>query len=282
MSGAFLERLQSSVSWLTKRVGHDSAAVRMFRPPYETFLEAASGGRGIPWEINGESFRIDPRHRHRMGHEYEPEVAAAICERLSPGMTFVDVGANVGVYALQMARVVGPRGRVVAFEPNPAALQCLTRHVRLNGFEDRVTIVPLAVGIRAGTATLFTNVADGMSRLDEPNPFLRSTQSVSTRVESLDNYFDTEGQDPDVLLIDVEGYEIDVLAGARRLIERSRRKLSIFVEMHPAAWDWGTSGTDARGLLAELGLRPVPLTGQSDPLEEYGSVELVASPGSHA
>ncbi|HTW87784.1 MAG TPA: hypothetical protein VMD75_07240, partial [Candidatus Binataceae bacterium] len=60
-------------------------------------------GRGIPWEINGEVFRIDPHQRHRLGHDYDAAVAQFLARRVQRGDLCFDIGANVGVYALQFA-----------------------------------------------------------------------------------------------------------------------------------------------------------------------------------
>src|SRR5437588_777391 len=64
----------------------------------------------------------------------EPHVQSAVCELLKPGATFCDVGANLGFFSLLAARLVGPYGRVYAFEPDPQARQWLeeaSRHNRL-------------------------------------------------------------------------------------------------------------------------------------------------------
>ena len=81
---------------------------------------------------------------------------------------------------------------------------------------------------------------------------------------------------PDCILIDIEGFEIAALKGARRLITGQRGKLALIVEMHPDLWDSAaTPRSDVDALLAELRLRPMPLTGQMDPLTERGVVHLI-------
>jgi len=256
-------------------VGRDSSPIRFLRPVYEAFLWVASRREGVPWLINGEVFRIDPRERRRLGHDYEREVAILLKERIRLGMTFVDVGANVGAYVLQAARLVGPTGRVIAFEPNPLAQGVLKRHVEMNGFIDRVTIVPVAVGSEIGTATLFAESADGMTRLERANPNLTKASPLATTVDTLDRYFDGSSEDPDAVLIDVEGFETAVLIGARTMVKRARENMLIIVEMHPAAWQPPHARRqDIEALLNDLGVFARPLTGQLDALAEHGNVEL--------
>ena len=257
-------------------IGRDSHIVRAIRPVYENLLEAATFGRGIEWQINGEAYRIDPHQRHRLGSSYDAPVAKFLRERVRPGSLCVDVGANVGVYVLQFARWSGPDGRVIAFEPNPGARKVLERHVTLNGLRDRVEIVPVAVGASGGSAVMFAAGADGMSRLGTPNPVIAErAMPIDVPIVSLDEYFVNAVRDPDWLLIDIEGFELATLDGARDLLARCTGRLGIVVEMHPSAWmaEEGSRDT-AQRLLAELSLRAIPLTGKVDPLAEHGLVHL--------
>src|SRR6266487_3972549 len=75
----------------------------------------------IPAESRNASLVLD---------RYEPEVAAKLKELLRPGMTFCDVGANLGVFALYAARLVGPGGQVFAFEPIPNNYRVLEQNLR--------------------------------------------------------------------------------------------------------------------------------------------------------
>ena len=254
--------------------GRESWLVRRLRPTYAALLDL--GGRGVEWEINGERFRVDPRYRHRLGHSYDAPAARFIRERVRPGAVCVDVGANVGVYVLQFARWSGPAGRVVAFEPNPEARRVLARHVGLNGFAERVEVIEAAVGDARGEATLYAAGVEGMSRLGAPNALLKArARPLRVPVVTLDDFCRARDLRPDWLFIDIEGFELSALAGARRLVRERGAALHLVVEMHPNVWDTaGATRDTAAALLDELGLRPVPLTGQRDPLGEHGLVYL--------
>lgn len=267
--------LQATARRVSGLLGRESRLVSGLRPAYESLLEMLSGGRGTEWEINGEVYRVDPRQRRRLGQHYDAPVARFIRERIRPGAVCVDVGANVGVYVLQFARWAGPAGRVVAFEPNPAARAVLNRHVALNGLASRVEVVPAAVGAARGEATLYAAGEDGMSRLGEPNELIAGRVSeISVPVVTLDEFCEERALEPDWLFIDIEGFEFAALAGARRLLRRGNNT-HVVVEIHPDVWpSAGTTRAGAEQLLAEHGLRPVPLTGQTDPLGEHGIVHL--------
>lgn len=268
--------LQKTASKTGAWLGRESLLVRSLRPAYETLLEWTSKGCGIPWEINGVTYRIDPRYRHRMGSNYDSPVAAFLRARIKPGAVCIDVGANVGVYILQFAYWAGPTGRVVAFEPNPAAREVLLRHVLMNELAERVTIVSAAVGATSGEAVLYAADVAGMSRLGKANPAIADRVSeIKVPLLTLDEYCTAAGLEPDWLFIDIEGFEIAALQGARQLIQSRREKLGLVVEMHPDVWDTAnTSRPDAEAVLRELGLRARPLGNQRDPLGEHGLVLL--------
>lgn len=268
--------LQTTARRASGLLGRESWLVRRTRPVYESFLAWSGRGKGIPWAINGVTYRVDPHYRHRLGQNYDAPVAAFLRERVKPGALCLDVGANVGVYVLQFAHWSGPSGRVVAFEPNPSARVVLENHVRMNGLAERVLIVPAAVGERSGEDILYAAEADGMSRLGEPNQALAgSVSEITVPLVTLDEYCEANALKPDWLFLDIEGFEIAALAGARELIRRRQGEMGIIVEMHPNVWNSAnTTRARAESLLDELGLRPVALTGQSDPLGEHGLVHL--------
>jgi FkbM family methyltransferase len=257
-------------------LGRDSRMVRVLRPLYESLLDVIFLGRGVPWVINGVAYRVDPHFRDRFGHTYDVPVAEFLRERVKPGDLCFDVGANVGVYVLQFAQWSAPNGRVIAFEPNPRTREALLRHTALNHLTGRVEIVPAAVAAASGTATLYAAGSDGMSRLGAPNVLLESrTAEISVSVVTLDEFCLDRNLYPRWLLVDIEGFEIAALRGARQLITRRGPDLGIVVEMHPNVWhSAGTDRRDVEAVLSELGRRPRGLTGQSDPLGEHGLVFL--------
>ena len=270
------ELAKSKGSQLSSRFGRDAAAVRWARPVYDSIVGWIAGNRGVNWSINGIDYRIDIQHRSRMAHEYEPPVADFLRDLIKPGFLCFDVGANVGVYALQFCQWSAPSGRVVAFEPSPAARRVLERHVAMNRLKDRVQIVPAAVGSHEDQAVFFAAGADGMSRLETPNPALaHQSQALTVPVVTVDGFVATTGNVPDLILIDVEGFELAVLEGCRQIITSRRRKTHLVVEMHPSLWPSAhSSGEKMAAFLSEMQLRPRCLTGQQSPLEEYGLVYL--------
>lgn len=146
-----------------------------------------------------------------------------VSELVRPGDTVVDVGANIGYYALLAARIVGPRGRVLAFEPEPDNLVELRMNIERNGL-GMVEIRPVAVGAQAGTVSFLRGINGGVTGGAADD----GASTVQVPMVALDDVL--EGP-VGMIKIDVEGYEGEVLAGARRVIERCKPRL--FVEIHP-------------------------------------------------
>ena len=220
-----------------------------------------TGGRGLPCTLpGGERVRALPEHRYLSWNHQE---YAAFKEAISPGMVALDVGANVGAYSMLLGQWVGGAGRVFAFEPSPPAFNGLVRHLSLNGLAGVVRPIEAAVGEREAQAEFLMRGTGGEGRLAAPDE--RGPARMKVPVVTVDGFCAREGIDPDFIKIDVEGWELAVLRGARETIRRRGRALALFVEMHPSAWP--LLGTSRESLLDELRvqrLAPESLSGAGD------------------
>jgi FkbM family methyltransferase len=173
-------------------------------------------------------------------------------------MAALDVGANVGAYALLLGQWVRPGGRVYAFEPAAQAFTGLSRHVALNGLGGTVVPVNAAAAAATGTAAFAVDGISGANRLGS------GTATVAT--VTIDDFCAREGIDPAVIKIDVEGAELDVLRGARETIRRAGAGLTLLVEMHPTVWgEMGIAREEVQAELERQGLRAEPLRPVADP-----------------
>lgn len=247
----------------------------VFERLYASLLWHASGHRGVKWTLPSQVLRIDPRCRWIRHADYEARVVEYFRSCVRPNQCCLDAGAHVGFYALQMALWTAPEGRVHAFEPNPTARDVLETNVRLNGLASRVIVEPAAVGAARGRATLHdAHDTSGLSRLGSPNPASHGDGAmVEVQVVTIDDYCRAHGIRPNWLLIDVEGAELDALSGARQLL--TDPTLSVVVELHEDLWQSpGATREKFTALVAAAGRTIVPLTGQTDPLAQYGTVAL--------
>jgi FkbM family methyltransferase len=162
------------------------------------------------------------------GVMYEPGATAAMCAVLKPGSVFVDVGANTGYFSVLAGLLVGPLGRVVAFEPNPDVRARLERHLELNGLTDRVVVSDAALGSREQNDARFyiscCDSNDGLSSLSRSavgfgSGALRTEITTSVRVRTFDAVAEQLGLGRiDLMKVDVEGGEYDVFAGMSRTL----------------------------------------------------------------
>jgi len=175
----------------------------------------------------------------------EAHILRALLESLRPGDSALDVGANIGVHAIFMAKKAGERGKVYAVEPEPTTCGILRENVRLNRLKN-VVALPLAFGAATGEGEL----SSGMTARNAYN--LRgSGQSLGQRVQIMrgDDLFRSRGWTvPAVVKIDVEGFEGQVLEGLRDTIRQSECRI-ICCEVHPELLP---SGVTLESILAGL------------------------------
>lgn len=139
---------------------------------------------------------------------------------LRPGDTFIDVGANVGVYTLIASSV--PDVDVHAFEPSPEAAERLAENIRINALDGRVTVHRAAVGAHDGR-TFLTQDSGPMNRITGP----ATRGACAVQLVRLDTVLRDRPRSVAALKVDVEGYERDVLAGAAALLAEDRPALII-------------------------------------------------------
>jgi FkbM family methyltransferase len=254
------------------KLGDHSRLVCAIRPTYDSVLERLYGRHGLSRTIHGEKpLRLLPCTR-QIPEEYEPQALDALKHTIAPGAVVLDVGANVGISAMMMARWCGSEGHVYAFEPSPTPKKILARHLRMNDLTDRVTISDFALSDAEGTATFYASGISGKSALSDAN-IGQSAEAVKVPVTTIDAYCEAAKIKPSLIKIDVEGFEFNVLNGARKTLKEARP--SILVELHPMFWPaLGIDTGWAASRLRELNYRVTPIEKQSDVLSQHGHVML--------
>ncbi len=180
-------------------------------------------------------------------HVYEKPGTRFFLRAIQPGMTFLDIGANVGYYsALALARL-GPHGRVVAVEPDPESFAYLRRTIAANG-ENRVTLVNKGLAAAPGTLRLYRNLSNRGDNRFYANDL--AGDSIEAEVARADDLLAGLGIDRvDCIKMDVQGFEGQVLAGLERTI-RNSGSLVMLSEFWP--WGLGQAGSDPLEVLARL------------------------------
>jgi len=272
-----MNALETAVQTFKRGLGLSSGSrlVARMRPAYDSLLNFCYGQRGLVRVINDQdTVRIRPAHRNA-AENYEPAVFDYLKRRVQAGMMVFDVGAHVGLFTVLLARWVGPSGRIFAFEPAPGTCAALQDHLALNEVADRVCVSPLAVSDQEGRAFLYTIATCPENTLSAAHGRLPQAQARENPVSviTIDAFCASRSLAPDIIKIDIEGFEIHALRGARQTLGRQRPV--VVLEIHPMNWpEIGVTAAQLEQLLSEVNYRLRPLEGQADPLAEYGHVVL--------
>lgn len=199
----------------------------------------------------------------------EPALQRAILESVRPGWVVFDIGANVGFFTVIAARLTGPSGRVIGFEPLSDNAARIRHNARLNGF-DHVEVRTDAVGARDGTTPFFLSSNPNWGRIADRGRPSGTVAEIAVPIRSLDG-LSREGAipDPDLIKIDVEGAEEAVLQGAAALLRRARPVL--LIELH------GTNDPIGR-LLGSLGYESRVLRGGTALSSARWDAQILAVP----
>lgn len=178
---------------------------------------------------------------------------------LREGMTVFDVGANVGELTLLFSRFVGAGGVVHAFEPGGASFERLTAVCRAASLRN-VRLHRLALAEEAGTVRLYVYDDDYLSwssraqrPLENYDINVKPQGSEDVSATTVDLHCESNGVETiDLLKVDVEGAELQVLVGARRMLVEKRVRLLTF-EFGQTTFDMGNSPDDIEAYLKEVG-----------------------------
>jgi len=196
----------------------------------------------VPWDTlvwtqiqNGPAkglwIRLNPRTGQNVQKGIgEPAVQQALVDHVKSGMTFYDLGANIGFFSLMAVRLVGPQGIVISFEADPEIAARLRENLTRNGFS-HARVEEKAIWSEPTTVS-FARV-DPQTSPDRGLGHVSDSQSTPGTIivpaVSLDSFVSSNPL-PDFIKCDVEGAEVDVFAGAENVLATKRPIL--LVEMH--------------------------------------------------
>lgn len=227
-------------------------------------------GRGVLARL---AYRLDP---HDIVHEMAPGVkvniridrdeelaywtnrydqnddARVFASLLQAGMVVIDVGANIGMYAIFAARAVGPEGRVFAFEPVPELYRRLVENLAVSSLHN-ISTHQIAVSDRTGTAPFYLGRSESMGSLYRA----QTSATIEVPTETLDGFLEHQGvAKVDAVKLDAEGAEMHIIRGMRRLLARPDRPI-LFVEHNDTALRAaGSSSQELFGTLVDYGYVP--------------------------
>lgn len=189
--------------------------------------------RDVEFDLPVPGGKVALRYRETLGLSsllygpFESGELAFASNFLRSGDVAMDVGANVGLFSVVMAAAVGERGRIFSFEPVPANVARLRCNLQRNDVRN-TQVFPVALGDVDAQMRLHMSIDTAYPSLHEVQLGLGDGTALSVQVRTLDNVWDEVGN-PSVAFIkmDVEGAEINVLLGARRLLTNCRSTLLV-------------------------------------------------------
>jgi FkbM family methyltransferase len=172
---------------------------------------------------------------------YEPAETKLVSKLIQPGSIVLDIGANIGYFTLLFAKLVGPRGHVFAFEPDPYSFDLLLKNINVNNYSN-VTAFQFAVSDHDSELQLFR---DRFNNLDHRTVSqAKGEEVVVVKGVRLDDFLPTVlDREIDFIKMDIQGSEGWALEGMKNLVRQSN-SIQILTEYWPTGLDQARYGSD--------------------------------------
>lgn len=204
---------------------------------FTLFFKLRKQGNFLIKEIQGSKLYLDMRDKglsRELAFEAirEPVSTKTLHSEVKEGDVIVDIGANIGFYALMEAKLVGPKGKVYAIEPVPHIMEILKYNIELNEYSNIETF-PFAIGEENHRASMYTYKDWNHSSLISPDSTrgLAMADKIDVDVVTLDEFL-KDKRFPNLIRMDVEGFEYYIIRGMKNILE-SGSPLKLFIELHP-------------------------------------------------
>jgi FkbM family methyltransferase len=169
---------------------------------------------------------------------WEAWISERVISCLQPGMRAVEVGSNVGWYTLLIARQIGSKGKLIAFEANKDLVKLTLDSICINGYAEQVMLHNIAVSDHNGEAKFYIrerhigNSSFGRPTQDLLDSLDDSAREITVPTVTLDEFLTGEDRQIDFMKIDAEGSEPLVFRGMKQLLEENQR-IRIVIEYSP-------------------------------------------------
>lgn len=148
---------------------------------------------------------------------------------ITPGMKILEIGANIGYYALIETKLAGPGGQLYAIEPSPYNFEQLKKNLELNGVRNAY-LHQAAFGEKRGKAMFYVYDRSNLSSFIKRTDMGMASTEVEVEILTLDDFLTTK--DVDFIRMDVEGYEREILRGGEKAMASGKKPKYFFIEVH--------------------------------------------------
>lgn len=261
--GAIRSFERATRSWNIRRLA-GKALRRLFPNFRPRVIIARMSGNDIPVSVFGYTMYVDGKDlclapALMEDGVWEPELTSFMLRTLRPGMTMVDIGANIGYFSILAAAKVGEGGRVFAFEPGKRNVELMEKNITANGFRN-IIVMRAAVTAVSGKTMLYTSDLDYGDHRSYPVEYervytrgvpigerVRGREVVDTI--SLDEYFRNIPGNINFIKMDIEGAEYPALQGMKEIL-RKNKNVVVLTEFWPAGM--ALAKTDPTEFLREV------------------------------
>jgi len=239
-------------------------------------------------EVNGYKLKLIPNDKGisselLMFKTHEPLTTHILSQNVSQGMICLDIGSNIGYYAVLESKNVGEKGKVIAIEPSPVNFDYLTMNSELQDTAN-IKVHNFAVGDRNGTIDFVISRESNWSRVVEDNKIVKpGDKMIKIQIKTVDTFLEENPIERlDFLRMDVEGHELKIFKGSKNTLRKF--KPILMIEFHKMY----LGKNETRELLQELKsmgyeskyyiprLLDMPVIGNIGDVKKFGLEELLA------
>ena len=205
----------------------------------------------------------------------EKDQLVTITNELKEGMAVLDIGANIGTYALFEARIVGARGKVYAIEPSPENFALLNRNVNLNKLDGTIQTFQAGISDRKGTQKLYLSESSNLHTFClKGSSAAKSDVHIAERAIDVDTFtiseFVADRRPIDFIRMDIEGYEVEAFRGMIPALEAGGFSPMVLFETHRSKYDDNHRNMrDALERLFSLGFFVKTIISDQEPKGEF-------------
>ncbi len=259
-----VEALRGDLASLRQELAGVAVATREIRSLVGPVGVPLPDGTMLVQTIHGVKYCIDPMDmiiapNLIVYRQWEADLTALLLGAAKSDTVFIDIGANFGYFTCLLGSRIGRagNGRVYSVEPNPDMVALLRRNCAINWSMCPIEIFDCAVGAQGGEAKLIvpTNRASNASLCPNAVDNRIDGRRINVKVQPIDALI-PDGVRVDLMKIDVEGHELSVLLGAKRVISQSQEIIVILEWSPDQTKSAGYSSRKLINLIRELELHP--------------------------
>lgn len=194
------------------------------------YMEVKAGNYKMRVRPNESGIHSGLRKLAKVGGEREPELLHVLRKEINNGMTCIDLGANIGYVTVLMSEEVGNSGKVYAIEPDPANVELLRMNLSINNSSSRVEIFEIGISNKPGKRNFYPGKSSNLGGMTKTK--ITKNNPIKIDVDTLTNFCEDKDL-PELIKMDIEGHEVEVLAGMYDLIQQREFPCKIVMELHP-------------------------------------------------